>query len=67
MLGDAQSGVRSSLRLLRVVTDADLITDARAAAEKILADDPALLRHPGLAAALERRVGVEERAALAKS
>ncbi|MBT9605359.1 ATP-dependent DNA helicase RecG [Microbacterium sp.] len=67
VLGDAQSGVRSSLRLLRVVTDADLITDARAAAEKILADDPALLRHPGLAAALERRVGVEERAALAKS
>lgn len=67
VLGGAQSGVRSSLRLLRVVTDADLITDARAAAEKILADDPALLRHPGLAAALERRVGVEERAALAKS
>lgn len=67
VLGDAQSGVRSSLRLLRVVTDADLITDARAAAEKILADDPALVRHPGLAAALERRVGVEERAALAKS
>ncbi|MFG6278284.1 ATP-dependent DNA helicase RecG [Microbacterium sp. 5K110] len=67
VLGDAQSGVRSSLRLLRVVTDAELITDARAAAEKILADDPALLRHPGLAAALERRVGVEERAALAKS
>jgi len=67
VLGGAQSGARSSLRLLRVVTDADLITEARAEGERILADDPALLRHPGLAAALERRVGVEERAALAKS
>ncbi|GEB47169.1 ATP-dependent DNA helicase RecG [Microbacterium sp. AG157] len=67
VLGGAQSGARSSLRLLRVVTDADLITEARAEGERLLADDPALLRHPGLAAALERRVGVEERAALAKS
>jgi len=67
VLGGAQSGVRSSLRLLRVVTDADLITEARAEGERVLADDPALQRHPGLAAALERRVGVEERAALAKS
>ncbi|MXS73619.1 ATP-dependent DNA helicase RecG [Microbacterium sp. CSI-V] len=67
VLGGAQSGVRSSLRLLRVVTDAELIVEARAVAETVLADDPALVRHPGLAAALERRVGVEERAALAKS
>lgn len=67
VLGGAQSGVRSSLRLLRVVTDADLITEARAEGERLLADDPTLHRHPALAAALERRVGVEERAALAKS
>ncbi|MDF2993936.1 MAG: recG [Microbacterium sp.] len=67
VLGGAQSGVRSSLRLLRVVTDADLITEARAEGERLLTDDPALQRHPGLAAALERRLGVEERAALAKS
>lgn len=67
VLGGAQSGARSSLRLLRVVTDAALITEARAEGERVLADDPALQRHPGLAAALERRVGVEERAALAKS
>jgi len=67
VLGAQQSGARSSLRLLRVVTDADLITEARRESERVLADDPALVRHPGLAAALERRVGVEERAALAKS
>lgn len=67
VLGDRQSGARSSLRLLRVVTDAELITEARAEAGRVLDDDPALQRHPGLAAAIERRVGVEERAALAKS
>lgn len=67
VLGDAQSGARSSLRLLRVVKDADVIAEARVAAEAVLEDDPALLRHPGLAAALERRVTSEERAALAKN
>ncbi len=67
VLGDAQSGARSSLRLLRVVADADIITLARAEAEKILADDPLLDGHPGLAAALERRVGMAERAALART
>jgi ATP-dependent DNA helicase RecG len=67
VLGDAQSGSRSSLRLLRVVADADLITEARAAAEDLLASDPDLARHPGLRAAIERRVGQRERAALAKN
>lgn len=67
VLGDAQSGARSSLRLLRVVKDADVIAEARTAAERLLADDPGLVRHPGLVAALERRVSVEERAALAKN
>lgn len=67
VLGDAQSGARSSLRLLRVVKDADIITEARVAAELVLAEDPALQRHTGLAAALERSVGMAERAALAKN
>jgi ATP-dependent DNA helicase RecG len=67
VLGDAQSGARSSLRLLRVVKDADIISEARVAAEQVLADDPALQRHSGLAATLERNVGMAERAALAKN
>ena len=67
VLGDAQSGARSSLRLLRVVADADVIATAREAAERVLAEDPALLAHPGLADALRRRLGREERAALAKN
>lgn len=67
VLGDAQSGARTSLRLLRVVADADLISLARSAAEVVLAHDPALMQHPGLAAAIERRLGQQERAALGKS
>ena len=67
VLGDAQSGVRSSLRLLRVVKDADLIALARQEAERILNEDPALMRHEGLAKAIERRLDIAERAALAKT
>ncbi|WP_345750520.1 ATP-dependent DNA helicase RecG [Microbacterium rhizophilus] len=67
VLGDAQSGVRSSLRLLRVVKDADLIARARGEAERILEQDPTLDAHPDLAEALARRVTQEERAALSKS
>ncbi len=67
VLGDAQSGARSSLRLLRVVKDADLIALAREEGERILADDPALVQHPGLAGAIERRLDTVERAALAKN
>ncbi len=67
VLGDAQSGARSSLRLLRVVADADLIAIAREASERLLQDDPALARHPGLVEALTRRLGQQERAALAKN
>jgi ATP-dependent DNA helicase RecG len=67
VLGDAQSGARSSLRLLRVVSDAHVISRAREEAEKILETDPALRQHTGLAAAIERRLDVAERAAMAKN
>ncbi len=67
VLGDAQSGARTSLRLLRVVADAELIALARARAEAMLEADPLLTDHPGLLAAIERRVGQQERAALSKS
>jgi ATP-dependent DNA helicase RecG len=67
VLGDAQSGARTSLRLLRVVKDGDLIALARQEAERILDADPALKAHPGLAAAIERRLDATERAAMARS
>ncbi|CDK01193.1 ATP-dependent DNA helicase RecG [Microbacterium sp. C448] len=67
VLGDIQSGARSSLRLLRVVTDAPLIAEARAEAEGILRDDPDLSAHTGLARAIDRRLDVEDRAAMARN
>ncbi|NLA09523.1 MAG: ATP-dependent DNA helicase RecG, partial [Microbacteriaceae bacterium] len=67
VLGDLQSGGRSSLRLLRVVKDAELIVAARGEAEAILAADPALSGHPALAGAIELRLNHSERAALAKN
>jgi ATP-dependent DNA helicase RecG len=52
VLGGSQSGARSSLRLLRVVEDADMIEQARQAAEAVIAADPELLTHPDLRAAM---------------
>lgn len=40
VLGAAQSGGRSSLKLLRVLDNADIIADARAIAEQLVLDDP---------------------------
>ena len=52
VLGDAQSGGKSSLKLLRVVKDADLIVDARERAEVLLAEDPELTGEVELAGAV---------------
>ena len=67
VLGSRQSGGRSSLRLLRVAADGEVIADARLAAEETLAADDALRSHPALAAALARRLDESERAFLGKS
>ncbi|MFJ2541924.1 ATP-dependent DNA helicase RecG [Microbacterium sp. NPDC087589] len=67
VLGAAQAGVRSSLKLLRVVKDSGLIVRARELAEVILAADPGLDANPGLRSAIERRVSDDDRAALAKN
>ncbi len=67
VLGAQQSGVKSSLRLLRVVKDAGLIARAREIAAAILAEDPRLEKHAGLRATIERRVTDADRAALGKN
>ena len=67
MLGDAQSGGRSSLRLLRVVNDGDLIVDAPGCRRAVLEADPALQQHAALAAARRAPSRQDERAALGKS
>ncbi|MGY0236424.1 ATP-dependent DNA helicase RecG [Longispora urticae] len=61
VLGAAQSGKRSAVRLLSVIKDADLITEARAAATELLATDLELERHPVLAATVATLVA-EDRA-----
>jgi len=48
VLGSAQSGTRSHLRLLRVLRDEDLIERAREAAITLIDADPELIRSPQL-------------------
>lgn len=67
VLGSVQSGGRSSLRLLRVVKDADVIQDARAVAFEIMTADPGLDVHPALRDALDRRLRETEESFLAKN
>ena len=56
VLGSSQSGERSSLRLLEVVRDEDVIVRARAAAISIVAADPSLASAPGLLSAIHALV-----------
>ncbi len=56
VLGAAQSGVGSSLRLLRVTRDAELIERARGDATALVAQDPELAGWPALVAAIEQRL-----------
>ncbi|MEY2849758.1 MAG: hypothetical protein RI885_2425, partial [Actinomycetota bacterium] len=67
VLGSTQSGGRSSLRLLRVATDGELITEARGLATEVLDADPTLEAHPDLREALERRLDDTSRDFLAKN
>jgi ATP-dependent DNA helicase RecG len=67
VLGGVQSGGRSSLRLVRVANDGQLITEAREVAQAILAEDPSLTAHPALADALTRRLDESSEAFLGKN
>ncbi|MEV6011211.1 ATP-dependent DNA helicase RecG [Streptomyces sp. NPDC051976] len=53
VLGQAQSGTRSSLRVLTVIDDEDVIAAARDEATALVAADPDLTAHPDLRSALE--------------
>ena len=67
VLGSTQSGGRSSLRLLRVAKDGDLIAEARELAAGLLEGDPALATHPALKEALDRRLDESAQAFMAKN
>ncbi|MET9225146.1 ATP-dependent DNA helicase RecG [Lentzea sp. NPDC003310] len=49
ILGAAQSGKRSGLKMLSLLRDEDIIADARTAAQQVVDADPDLEKHPGLA------------------
>jgi ATP-dependent DNA helicase RecG len=61
VLGAAQSGARSHLRLLRVIRDEDLIVKAREVAERITAVDPSLKKFAQLQIEIDK-LRQEERA-----
>jgi ATP-dependent DNA helicase RecG len=66
VLGQAQSGVRSSLRMLAVIEDEDVIAEARAEASAIVSADPALKRLPELRTALAALLDEEREGYLEK-
>jgi ATP-dependent DNA helicase RecG len=65
VLGQSQSGSRSSLKLLRVLADAGLIQSARKQVDLLLAADPTLEKHPALAQSLAK-IDQDQQSNLAK-
>ncbi|NJQ02322.1 ATP-dependent DNA helicase RecG [Streptomyces sp. PLAI1-29] len=59
VLGQAQSGVRSSLRMLAVIEDEEVIAEARDEASALVAADPELEHHPELRTALDALLDAE--------
>ncbi|MFV0127570.1 ATP-dependent DNA helicase RecG [Streptomyces sp. HMX112] len=66
VLGQAQSGVRSSLRMLTVIEDEDVIAAAREEATAVVAADPDLRDHPELRIALDALLDEEREQYLEK-
>jgi ATP-dependent DNA helicase RecG len=67
VLGAAQSGRRSHLKLLTLLHDEDLIGQARVEAAALVAADPELASHPALAGALAGLVDPERAGYLEKA
>ncbi|MGW2115917.1 ATP-dependent DNA helicase RecG [Streptomyces zhihengii] len=59
VLGQAQSGVRSSLRMLAVIEDEEVIAAAREEATAVVRADPGLESLPGLRTALDALLDAE--------
>ncbi|MFI1763359.1 ATP-dependent DNA helicase RecG [Streptomyces sp. NPDC020800] len=66
VLGQAQSGARSSLRVLAVIEDEEVIAEARQEAAAVVAADPELTGLPGLRTALDALVDEEREQYLEK-
>jgi ATP-dependent DNA helicase RecG len=59
VLGATQAGRQSSLRLLRLLADENLIGQAREEASAVVSADPPLAAHPALREAIEELFGVQ--------
>ncbi len=66
VLGQAQSGTRSSLRMLAVIDDEEVIAEAREGGPRIVAADPDLERLPALRTALDALLDEEREQYLEK-
>ncbi|MDQ0833627.1 ATP-dependent DNA helicase RecG [Streptomyces achromogenes] len=66
VLGQAQSGVRSSLRVLTVIEDEEVIAEARQEAVAVVEADPELTAYPGLRTALDALLDEEREQYLEK-
>ncbi|MBC9711619.1 ATP-dependent DNA helicase RecG [Streptomyces sp. TRM66268-LWL] len=66
VLGQAQSGVRSSLRVLAVIEDEEVIAEAREEAVTLVSKDPELAHYPELRTALDALVDKEREQYLEK-
>ncbi|MFF4256091.1 ATP-dependent DNA helicase RecG [Streptomyces sp. NPDC001663] len=66
VLGQAQSGARSSLRVLAVIEDEEVIAEAREEAAAVVAADPELTGLPGLRTALDALLDEEREQYLEK-
>ncbi|WP_405920223.1 ATP-dependent DNA helicase RecG [Streptomyces longwoodensis] len=66
VLGQAQSGARSSLRVLEVIEDEEIIAEARQEATALVAADPDLTGLPGLRTALDALLDEEREQYLEK-
>jgi ATP-dependent DNA helicase RecG len=67
VLGTAQAGRRTSLKILKLLDDEDLIGDARVAATDLVDADPALADHPALADAVAALLDTERTEYLEKA
>jgi ATP-dependent DNA helicase RecG len=66
VLGQAQSGARTSLRVLSVIEDEEIIAEAREEATRVVEADPELERLPGLRTALDALLDEEREQYLEK-
>lgn len=67
ILGSAQSGTTSNLRLLSLLDDAEVVAAAQEFARTVVAADPGLTDHPGLAAMMASALDTDRLDYLAKT